>query len=75
MAAAGNNKPQTVSVKTFKSWDFHQDFTIEDDGDKITKLQCNICSHHVVEIRREARSRGLSGQVKITQQLFCCLTR
>ena len=55
MAAAGHNKPQTVSIKTFKSWDFHQDFTIEDDGDKITKIQCNVCSHHVVEISKKLR--------------------
>ena len=33
--AANKNKLQTVSVKTFKSWDFHQDFTIQDDGEKI----------------------------------------
>ena len=43
------NKPkvQTVSVKTFKSLDFHQDLTIQDDGEKITALQCNICSLHI----------------------------
>ena len=33
--AANKNKLQTVSVKIFKTWDFHQDFTIQDDGEKI----------------------------------------
>ena len=63
--AANKNNLQTVSLKTFKSWDFHQDFTIQDDREKITLLQYNICSHHIAEIRRESKSRGISGPVQI----------
>ena len=62
--AANKSNLQTVSLKTFKSWDFHQDFTIQDDREKITILQCNICSHHIADICREAKSRGISGQVQ-----------
>ena len=61
--ATRRKQVETVTVKTFNSWDFHKDFRIIDNGGKITHLQWNVCSCHLTDIRREARNRGFSGKV------------
>ncbi|KAK6171748.1 hypothetical protein SNE40_018183 [Patella caerulea] len=55
---------ETVSLKTFKSWDFHGDFNFEvNEENKIRQLTCKICTYNIAGIRREAKRRGISGTV------------
>ena len=52
-------KPDTVSEKTFKTWENHEDFDLDVDEDgNVTKLRCKVCTVHI-----EAKTRGLRGNV------------
>ena len=53
-------KPNTVSEKTFKNWENHEDFdlVVVEDGN-VTKLRCKVCTLHINVIRQEAKTRGL----------------
>ena len=53
-------KPITVSEKTFKTWENHEDFDLDVDEDgNVTKLRCKVCTVHINVIRVEAKTRGL----------------
>ena len=57
-------KPNTISEKTFKTWENHEDFDLDVDEDRIvTKLRCKVCTVHINVIRQEAKTRGLRGNV------------
>ncbi|XP_064605788.1 zinc finger protein 862-like [Liolophura sinensis] len=59
----GTSNSESVSLKTFLSWDCNQDFDYEtDDTNKLTKLQCKVCSQHLARIRGQAKLRGITGQ-------------
>ena len=60
---SGPHALDTRQTDTFHSWECHNDFSFKDDGDKLTLLQCNICSNHATSIRREALLRGISGVI------------
>ena len=52
-------KKETVTKKTFMSWDGHEDFEIEvDDEDDVNSLKCKVCSVNINEIRKEAKARN-----------------
>ena len=56
---------ESVTLKTFRSWDFCSDFCYEveeHDQNRISKLICKICSKHVSAIIAQARIRGISGK-------------
>ena len=64
MALAAKKKTDTVSKKTFIKWDGHEDFDAEfgDDGDVIL-LKCKICTVNINEIRKEAKTQNICGNV------------
>lgn len=51
----------SVSVKTFEKWTFYRDFEPEVEDGMVKCLRCKICSKNAVQIRMEAKSRGISG--------------
>lgn len=45
---------ESVSEKTFLSWDFHEDCVYEITEDqKLSNLQCKVCTEHIAEIRHQ----------------------
>ena len=55
-----SEKKNTVHHSTFRKWAFKDDFEAEvDDEGYVKSLVCKICRDHLVEIRREARSRNI----------------
>lgn len=59
---SGKKKGETVHMKTFKKWPFMNDFTVEcDEVGWLLELRCKICTEKYQEIRKEAKSRKISG--------------
>ena len=57
-------KPNTVSERTFNTWENHEDFDLDVDEDaNVTKLRCKVCTVHINVIRQVANTRGLRGNV------------
>ena len=64
MTSAAKKKKDTVSKNPFIKWDGYEDFDAEfdDDGDVIL-LKCKICTVNINEIRKEAKTRNIRGNV------------
>ncbi|KAK6181813.1 hypothetical protein SNE40_009596 [Patella caerulea] len=58
-------KKETVNIKTFKKWEFKDQFEIlrKDDNGNITKWRCKFCADHLSDVLNEARRRNMKGVV------------
>lgn len=61
---AKKKKSNTVSKKTFDTWEYHDEFDVDvDESGNVVKLRCKVCTININNIRREAASRNLRGNV------------
>ena len=55
-------KKETVTKKTFLTWNSNDDFDYEVDEEvNIIKFTCKVCCTHLEQIRVEARRRNVRG--------------
>lgn len=55
---------ESVTLNTFNKWPFSSDFSYEVGVDgRIKLLQCKICTEHITQIRKQAKTKNISGKV------------